>query len=268
MEIHYPDNMDTLFKNASVFEECYEPEFFRYRDAELTKLAINVHPVLLNAAPFHTLLQGLPGTGKTTTACIVLNHLNTKTNNCFPVYIDCKVEKTPTAILKAIITSITQSQLPDAGIPIYALCKKLGNLLSKRNKILVVCLDDINLLLNNKRVNDTISLLLRLHHEHPGIHVGIIVVVSDIDYEIEDAFDAITRSAFQPGKISFPPYTKDQITYILSERAKAALHPEVISNNLLQDIATAAFIDSDLRTGIHLIFPPTHNEVGGTTPRS
>jgi len=266
MVTNYLYNNETLFKNVNALRECFEPATFQYREHQLRELGITVSPTLQNATPRHVLLRGLPGTGKTTAIFTILRELREKTNNVIPVYVSCQDENTTGAVLRKIFTTVSQTQVPASGIPLSTLCNRLGKLLTAKNKIIVLCLDDINFFRSDQHLNDTLARLCRLHHEFPAVRIGIIVAVSDVGYDIKNALDASTRSIFQHHEIYFPPYSEDKMNTILSERAEAAFHPGVISQEMIREITAVAFNCSDLRVGMKLLDDSsTHAAISGRT---
>mgnify|MGYP005815269017 FL=1 len=56
---------ETLFKDLSVLEPDYLPEYFPHRDSQLNALRFALKPSLRGMRPLNCLLVGPPGTGKT-----------------------------------------------------------------------------------------------------------------------------------------------------------------------------------------------------------
>jgi len=254
MVVNYFHHREMIFKNFNAFEEGYEPASFLYRDEELAELAVNLLPTLHNASPQHTLLYGLPGTGKTISARLLLGQLNKTAYNVIPLYLNCQNAKTPFAILRYIYTSISHAQVSPRGIPLDTLYNRLGTLLAGRDKTVVICLDDINLIQTTDYFNEAIACLSRLHLDFPDVHVTIIAVVSDENYEIDTLLEASTRSLFQHSEIHFSPYSKDQMLTILTDRTGEGYCPNVIAPELIQEITDVAFASGDLRVGIDLLY--------------
>jgi len=266
MVVNYFHHREMLFKNFNAFEEGFEPASFQFRDEKLSELAINLFPALHNASPQHTLLYGPPGTGKTTSARLLLGQLKKIASNVIPLYLDCQTAKTPTAVLRYIYTSISSTQVPSGGIPLDTLYNRLGTLLAGRGKTVVICLDDINLIRTTGYLNDVIASLSRLHLDFPDIHITIIAVVSDESYEIDTLLKPSTLSRFRHTEIHFPPYSKEQMLTILTDRAGEGYCPNIIAPKLIQEITDVAVTTGDLRIGMDLLYRSgLHAENAGRT---
>ena len=256
----------TNFKNTEVFKETYTIKNIQHRNGPVENIAWTLRPALKNTTPHHMLLRGLPGTGKTATARMPLRELAKKTSNVSPVYVNRQTAATPAAILRSIYDTVSPTQLSPGSRPLSTLCNLLGTLLTSRQKILILCLDEINYLHTDQQRNEIIGNLLRLHLTHPYVRIAIIVIANDPRYEIEEALDASTRSLFSYNDILYEPYSEAEMASILHDRARMGYYPGTISDDLVEKIASAAFKASDLRTGISLLYKCGHHaELAGRT---
>ena len=266
MVVNYFRHKELIFKNYSAFEEGFEPASFQFRDEELAKLATALLPALHNASPQHTLLYGLPGTGKTTSTLLLLGQLSRTAHNVVPVYLDCQNAKTPASVLRHIFSSLSHTQLPPGSRSLDTLCDRLGTLLARRGKTVVICLDDINLIRSTDHLNEIIARLSRMHLDFPDVHITIIAIVNEPEYDIDTLLEASTRSRFRHTEIPFPFYSKEQMLAILTDRAGEGYCPNVISPELIQEITDVAFSSGDLRIGMDLLCRSgLHAEKAGRT---
>jgi cell division control protein 6 len=125
--------------------------------------------------------------------------------------------------------------------------KKLTN----EKKALVVALDDVNHLFYRKNANQILYDILRAHEVFPGVRTGVFCVISDIEFRF--MLDKNVSSIFIPQEVIFDTYTWQEIRDILDDRVKAGFYPEVLSDELLDEIVDFTNSTGDLRVGIDLL---------------
>jgi cell division control protein 6 len=123
--------------------------------------------------------------------------------------------------------------------------------LQKNGKSLVVALDDINYLFQSKNANKVVYDLLRAYEEYPGVKSSIFAILSDLEFKY--AFDKNVNTVFIPQEITFPLYTYSEIEGILKDRVKAGFFPNVLGDDILEQIAMYTEENGDLRLGINLL---------------
>ena len=266
MVVKYLKVDTSLIKNHDILRNHYKPETIRFREPQLKKLGGCLSPVTENGTPRNYILQGEPGTGKTTTARIILREIKENTNNAIPVYLNCLEENTPCAVFRKIFTLVSEKQIGTGGIALSTLCHRLGELLTSKEKILVLCLDDINLFSSKENLNITLNRLLTLSDDFPTVRICIIAIINDTSYNLSKELDASTLSDFGYSRIPFPDYTPEEINAILSERSEKAFLPGVISPDLIRKISTFITAPRNLRLGIDLLYKcAMHAEISGKT---
>jgi cell division control protein 6 len=119
------------------------------------------------------------------------------------------------------------------------------------NKALIVALDDVNYLFHSKNANKIFYDILRAHEAFPGARTGVFAILSDIEFRF--ALDKNVNSIFIPQEIIFQPYTREELFSILKERTKMGFYPEVISDEILEEIVDKTLESGDLRVGIDLL---------------
>jgi cell division control protein 6 len=253
MTTHYLMSDQTLFRDCELFEFDYVPEIFNYRDAQLKDLAYALRPGMKGYRINNTVLRGLPGTGKTTSIHRFFSEIREVTKKLVPVYVSCQNDKTVFAILSEVFFQIHGYKTPALGVPIRKLVSDIGHTLQEKDIILVICLDDAHYLLSDNVLNGVLSMLLRLHGKCPGIRIGFIVTVSDIDVDFSRILEPSVQSIFQPTEIYFPPYCEDEIYGILHDRVKKGLYPGVVSDDILDLIVEKTMTWGDIRAGIDLV---------------
>ncbi|MDD3406569.1 MAG: ORC1-type DNA replication protein [Methanomicrobium sp.] len=244
---------ETLFRDIEVFETDYIPEQFNFRDTQIRELALNVRPGMKGARPLNTICRGLPGTGKTTSIKKLFEQIEEKTKKLIPVYVNCQIDNTKFAIFSQIYKKLTNRPPPASGTSFKNLFDQVCKLVSERDAVLLVCLDDANYLLYEKEINKVLYTLLRSHEANEGVRIGIITVISDMSVDLMQEVDQRVSSIFRPSEIYFPPYDETEISNILNERIMQGLYPGVLSNNMLELVVEQTMKSGDLRVGIDLL---------------
>lgn len=244
---------ETLFRDIEVFEIDYMPEQFDFRDSQIRELAINVKPGLAGARPLNTICKGLPGTGKTTTVKMLFADIEEKTKKIIPVYINCQIDNTKFAIFSQIYKKLTKRPPPASGTSFKNLFDQVCKILSDKDAVLLVCLDDANYLLYEKEISNVLYTLLRSHEANEGVRIGVITIISDMTVDLMQEVDNRVASVFRPSEIYFAPYSESEISEILNQRVMQGLYPGVLSSDIFELIVEQTMKSGDLRVGIDLL---------------
>ena len=244
---------ETLFRDVEVFEIDYMPEQFDFRDSQIRELAINVKPGLAGARPLNTICKGLPGTGKTTTVKMLFADIEEKTKKIIPVYINCQIDNTKFAIFSQIYKKLTKRPPPASGTSFKNLFDQVCKILSDKDAVLLVCLDDANYLLYEKEISNVLYTLLRSHEANEGVRIGVITIISDMSVDLMQEVDNRVASVFRPSEIYFAPYSESEISEILNQRVMQGLYPGVLSPEIFELIVEQTMKSGDLRVGIDLL---------------
>ena len=244
---------ETLFRDVEVFEIDYMPEQFDFRDSQIRELAINVKPGLAGARPLNTICKGLPGTGKTTTVKMLFSDIEEKTQKIIPVYINCQIDNTKFAIFSQIYKKLTKRPPPASGTSFKNLFDQICKIISDKDAVLLVCLDDANYLLYEKEISNVLYTLLRSHEVNEGVRIGVITIISDMSVDLMQEVDNRVASVFRPSEIYFAPYSQSEISEILNQRVMQGLYPGVLSPEIFELIVEQTMKSGDLRVGIDLL---------------
>ncbi len=247
MDILWRDQ--TLFKNMDVFDLDHLPEEFLHRDQQLTQLAMDLKPALRRSRPINALCIGPPSTGKTTAVKLLFKEIESVSDDVIPVYVNCLIINSKQQVFAKIFEKVFGYPPPSYGIPFLKLYYGILNKLS--DKVLIVALDDINLIFEDKTINEILYALLKAHEEVEDVKIGVIAISTDV--RIAERFDASVGSIFHPDEIYFPPYSKEEIYDILSSRAKFGFYPNVLSDEALERIVDLTHEAGDIRFGIYLL---------------
>ncbi len=242
---------ETLFRDETVLTPGYMPESIRYRDEQLKALAYALKPGLRGVNAINTLVYGPPGTGKTTAIKHLFDQVKQTSGKLVTVYVNCEDANTRFSVFARIHEELFGTSPPDTGKPIESIKEKVFAKLAKENKSLVVALDELDQLFIKKNVDKILVDLLKAHTTYTYDRVSVLGVM--IEESFMAGLDDKTRSVYNPERVFFQPYARDEVLDILSERVKLAFYQGVISPKVLDVIADKTFSSGDLRVGIDLL---------------
>jgi len=242
---------ETLFKNIDAFNPDYIPENFMHRKTQMEALALSIRPALRNGRPVNAVILESCATGKTTAIKKIFEMVEKASDRIVCVYINCQIHTTRFGIFSHIYQKIFGHTPPETGVPFSRIYQNIMQHLSSEKKSLIVALDDINHLFYSKNANKIFYDILRAHEAFEGVRTGVFAILSDIEFRF--ILDKNVNSIFIPQEIIFNPYTKEEIIDILKERAKIGFYPDVISDELIYEIAEYASSSGDLRVGIDML---------------
>lgn len=242
---------ETVFKNIDAFNPDYIPENFLHRVSQMEALAICLRPALRGGRPVNTVVLGSPATGKTTAINKIFNMVERNSDKVVCVYVNCQLHTTRFNIFSQIYNKIFGHMPPETGVPFSRIYGSIMKHLRDEKKALVVALDDVNYLFHSKNANKIFYDILRAHEEFKGVRTGIFAILSDIEFRY--MLDKNVNSVFIPQEVIFDPYSTQEMIDILKERVKAGFYPDILSEELLSQIAEQASSAGDLRIGIDLL---------------
>ncbi|MDH7593511.1 MAG: ORC1-type DNA replication protein [Methanomicrobiales archaeon] len=244
---------ETLFRDPEVFEFDYVPEQFHQRDSQMRELTLQIKPGLRGVRPLNTICRGLPGTGKTTSVRKLFAQVEESTRKLVPVHINCQIDNTKYAVFSQIYRKLAGHLPPATGTSFKQLFDAIARLMLKEGAVLVVALDDANYLMYENELNKVLYTLLRSHESYPGTRIGIIIILSDMAVDLNRAVDPRVASVFRPTEIYFPPYSEEEVEYILKQRVMQGFYPGVLSEKMFELAVEQTMKSGDLRVGIDLL---------------
>lgn len=242
---------ESLFQNINAFDPDYMPQNYNFRDTQMEAMAMAIRPAIRGGQPSNAIILGSPATGKTTAIRKVFELVEKTTEKVVCVYINCQLHTTRFGIFSQIYKKIFGHIPPETGVPFSRIYDQIMNNLQKNKKSLVIALDDVNYLFQSKNVNKVFYDILRAYEEYPGVKTSIFAILSDLEFKY--VFDKNVNTVFIPQEINFPLYSYTEIEDILRNRAKAGFYPNVLGDDILEQIAMYSYENGDLRIGINLL---------------
>lgn len=242
---------ETLFTDESVFTPAYVPKDFIHRDSEIGEIMLSLKPGLRGVAPVNTLVYGPPGTGKTTAVKYAFEELMQASKKLLPIYINCEDTSTPYAIFAKIYEALYGLSPPSTGKPIEDVKERVFSRLKKEDRSLVVALDELDRLAIDRTIDRILVDFLKAHSTYGYDKIGIIGIT--IKDDLLSGLDEKTRSVYNPTRILFQRYKKNEIKDILGNRARYGFYDGALSDSLLSYITDKTYESGDLRTGIDLM---------------
>lgn len=206
-----------IFKNEEILSPDYLPDILPHRENQIKQLANNLLPASKGRRPQNSFLYGPPGIGKTHVAKYVFrefeNYSGVKT-----VYLNCWDFNTSIGILSEIVIQL--------GYPIQRrgwakdeILSRLIEVLSKTNKGLIVCLDEVDQLIFKEQ--EALYDLLRLN-QYVKNPIGLVLISNNP--HIFSNVEPRIQSSLAIEEIEFKPYSLQEMKDILKERIENAFY--------------------------------------------
>ncbi|MFX1464255.1 MAG: ORC1-type DNA replication protein [Promethearchaeota archaeon] len=247
----------SIFKNESKLDINFVPNKLPHRDKELSLLSQLFLGLITNPNSISRkiLITGKTGIGKTVTVKLfgeLLEQASEKRNiNIKYIHINCRKERTSYKVLITII-QLLNKQFPKRGYSLQDLLDILIELLNQQNLHLLIALDELSYLINNRE--DLVYLLTRINDDSikDDQRISIIGIVRDLS--CLNNLDNSTLSTLQRNIIQFNKYSKDQIFDILKYRIDISLKEKVLSDKIIEMISDITFDSGDIRYGLNILW--------------
>ena len=220
------------------------------REPHLNRMATLLSDVFTMGKGRNLFVLGKPGTGKTVCIRYLLQELQRHAEHenipLAAVYVNAGKTRTPYYTMMKIVQGL-DLDVPPSGWQMFRLKHAFETVVE--GTPVVVAIDEVETLLLKKK-----EPLVYYLNRQP--HTTLILVSN----KIEDAADLpdSALSTLQPQPIGMTPYTPDEANAILRERARHALHPQALSDHLLEIVAELTAKAEDIRLGFSIIRHAAH----------
>lgn len=219
-----------LFSNHDALRSDYVPDHLPFRDEQITSVAHVLSPLLRSSKPSNLLIYGKTGTGKTAATKHVLSKLEktSKKNDIQAsfVYSNVRMSGTEYRVLAELAAQIGMT-IPFTGLAVSEVLSRIQNQIKTKKLHAIFVLDEIDYLV--KLFGD--GLLYDLTSSSDAIAPGFLSLIGiSNDLQFKEELGARVLSRLSEEEIVFPPYSAQELTTILHERARFAFNPGAYSD--------------------------------------
>jgi cell division control protein 6 len=247
----------SIFRNKNVLSMDYIPDYLPFREHQIKEIAAILSPILRHEKCSNILLYGKPGTGKTVVARYVLRKLAEKSQSMglghYFIYVNTRFCGTEYRVLWEISQQLGLS-MPFTGLSIPELMHRLYSHLMRHKVRSVIVMDEIDFLIKSHG-DDLLYELTRAKLESGDYHGPVFTLVGiSNDLMFKELLDPRVLSSLGEEEIVFPPYSVDELTQILNERASLAFKDGCIDDSAISLCAALSGSEhGDARRAVELL---------------
>lgn len=238
-----------IFKSEEVLLPDYMPEMLPHRESQIKQLANNLLPASKSRKPQNTFLFGPPGIGKTAATKFVFREFENYSERVRTIYVNCWDYKTTHALLTKIAIELGAFvQRRGRGLGKDEVLEKLIEVCRKKNKALIVCLDEVDQLIFSDQA--VLYDLLRIN-QYVDNPVGLVLISNNANVLI--GLEPRIRSSLSINELEFRAYSLEEMKDILRERVNFAFRVGLEEGVLLLIANHAVKNGGDVRIGLECL---------------
>ena len=248
--------MPRILLKEETLDPSYLPARLVRREKELELTYRRYREALSKGLPYHLLLTGGVGSGKTALARRLGADLERGGRLAnLPVhaaYVNCWRRASDRTVMLDLLRSVHVS-LPDRGYSLSEMLDVFEQGIRKNPQHLVVLLDEASSLVRQE--TKLVYLLSRSHEVELGSISLVLIAVEDLFPYLDPA----SRSSFGvTHRLSLAPYDRAALADILVARSGLALRPGSVERDVLDQIARIAAPNGDARFALEVLSGAAH----------
>ncbi len=245
-----------IFTAEETLDPSYLPARLVHREAELALLARRFRAALSKGLPYHCLVTGGVGSGKTA----LVRRLATDLDRggrlgdlaVRSIYVNCWRRASDRTVMLDLLRLVHVS-LPDRGYSLSEMLDVFEQGIRRTPQHLLILLDEAAALV---RQDTKLVYLLSRSRE---VELGSISLVLVAAQDLFPYLDPASRSSFGvTHRLALSPYDREALTDILEERAKLAMRPGSVDRDVLEQIARIAAPNGDARFALEILAGAAH----------
>ena len=246
----------TILLREETLDPSFVPPKLPHRETELNLLERRFREALSKGLPFHLLLTGGIGSGKTALARRLSSDLARLGRlgewPVHPTYVNCWRRASDRTVMLDLLRSVGVS-LPDRGYSLSEMLDVFEQGLRRTPAHHLVLLDEASSLVKQ---GTKLAYLLSRGRE---VGLGSISLVLIATEDLLPYLDAASRSSFGvTHRVALAPYDRDALADILAARAELALRPGSYDHETLEQIARIAAPNGDARFALEVLVNAAH----------
>jgi archaeal cell division control protein 6 len=245
---------DSIFVDRDKLSSAFIPDFLPHREKEISEIGFPLSLALKGSVPSNINILGKPGSGKSATTRLVGKQIESRAFDADKkisfVYVNCNTAGSTYSVLKKIADGISSDDEPVRfnGFPLDVVYSRFLALLDGKSLTLIVVLDEADKLQEDR----VLYLLTRVNGELSKSRLSLVLISNDVFFH--ESLDERVKSSLGCENIVFPPYDAMQLQDILMERAKMALRPGVLDDDVIPYCAAyAAQEHGDARRALDML---------------
>ena len=248
--------MAAILQREETLDPAFVPSKLPHRETELTLLTRRFRESLTKGVPFHQLVTGTVGSGKTALVRRLGADLE-RAGRLGPAtvkmaYVNCWRRASDRTVVLDLLRAVGVS-LPDRGYSLSEMLDVFEQGIRKQPRHLLVVLDEATALVRQ----ETKLFYLLTRSQEDGLGSNSLVPVATED--LLPYLDAPSRSSFGvTHRLSLAPYDRAALTDILLARAELALRAGSYDRETLDQIARIAAPSGDARFALEVLSSAAH----------